>query len=148
MTYALVVDGRIQANGALPASARRLDDGRWVMGLATAGVALQRACGWYEITDSGPPQYDPATHVLEPRTVSYNPLAGVSYVYTVRAKTADELAADVAAAQAKTERDQAKAAIADIDTFLALPTPSNAQVVAQVRLNARVLKRLIRDAFG
>jgi hypothetical protein len=55
MSYALVIDNAIQSEGRLPLSARRLDTQEWVMGLAAAGVTLQRACGYYEVVDTPRP---------------------------------------------------------------------------------------------
>jgi hypothetical protein len=55
MSYALVKNNVIQSEGGLPRSARRLDTQEWVMGLAAAGVTLQRACGYYEVVDTPRP---------------------------------------------------------------------------------------------
>lgn len=90
--YALVVDNAVQSVGRLPNSARRLDNRAWVMGLANAPTALVEACGYFPVTDE-PPTYGPATEVLERGDVTL--VAGVPTVqYTVRAKTADEIAAE------------------------------------------------------
>lgn len=43
-------------------------------------------------------------------------------------------------------REQAQAALDAIATYLALPSPNNAQVVAQVRLLSQAVRRLIRWA--
>jgi hypothetical protein len=89
--YAQIIDNSIQALGRLPRSARRLDTGQWVMGLATASTDLQRACGWWEVVDTDPPTVTDS-QVAE-QTVDL--LIGVPIrVWTVRDKTAEELAAD------------------------------------------------------
>jgi hypothetical protein len=91
-TYALVEDDIVKTVGALPASARRLDTGEWVMGLATAPTELVEACGWFVVTDT-PPAYDPATEVLENGGVVV--VAGRPvFDYTVRPKTAAEVEAE------------------------------------------------------
>lgn len=90
--YALVIDNAVQSVGRLPNSARRLDTGQWVMGLATAPTELVEACGYFPVVDT-PPAYDPATEVLERNGVVV--VQGVPVVdYTVRDKTAAELAAE------------------------------------------------------
>jgi hypothetical protein len=93
MSYALVDDGTIEAEGALPQSARRLDTGQWVMGLRDAPVELQEATGWFEVTDVDKPA-DTATHTYD-RSITL--VAGVPTVtWTQRLKTAEEVAAATA----------------------------------------------------
>jgi hypothetical protein len=100
MSYALVQDGQItETKGRLPNSARRLDTGEWVMGLASAPEALQQATGWYEIIDTAQPA-DTPTHTHD-RSVTLQ--AGVPTVtWTQRAKTAEELASETAQANRAT----------------------------------------------
>jgi hypothetical protein len=144
--FALVVDGSIVSTGGLPTSARRLDTQAWVMGLATAGTVLQQACGFFMVVEPARPTITTA-ETFDPDTVEL--VNGVpTRIFHVRSKTQVELDADIAAATATAERDDARAAIAQLDTFLAIGTPTNAQVIAVVRLLARVSKRLIRDAIG
>lgn len=102
MTYALVVNGTIQSVGSLPNSARRLDTQQWVMGLATAPAAMVAACGYREVLDMRP-QYNPATQVLERGQVFLSTPTTPVVAYTIRDKTAEELAveADAAAREAK-----------------------------------------------
>jgi len=98
MSYALVIDDAIQATqGRLPSTARRLDtqatvcplDGVWTQ-------TLHEACGWFEVVDT-PPTFDEATEVRERGTVEL--VDGTpTRQYTVRAKTAAELAAEADAA--------------------------------------------------
>ena len=78
----------IQRTGQLPRSARRLDTNQWVMGLATAPVDAQQACGWYEIvTTDKPDDTDTTTHDRSIELVNGVP----TIVWTERDKTADEL---------------------------------------------------------
>jgi hypothetical protein len=95
--YALVINGTIQSVGRLPLSARRLDNGNWVMGLATASPALVAACGYFAVLDMVP-AYDSATEVLERGDVFLSDPSTPVVAYTIRPKTADELAADADAA--------------------------------------------------
>jgi hypothetical protein len=142
--YALVVDGQVQSTGGLPGSARRLSDGAWVMRLDS--VEEQESCGYFLVVEPTRPTITTA-ETFDPDTVEL--VNGVpTLIYHVRSKTQAELDADIANALAATERNEARAAIAQLDTFLAIGTPTNAQVIAVVRLLCRVAKRLIRDAIG
>lgn len=146
MMYAQVTADTINAVGRLPNSARRLDTRQWVMGLTNAPTELVEACGWYSVTDT-PPDHDPATQVVERGDVTLVDGRPVRR-YTVRAKTADELAAEAEAAQDQTERDQARAAFDTLGNYINLSSPTSAQTVATVKLLARVCRRLIRDQYG
>ena len=86
--HASVIDGQIVATGSLPAAARRLDTGQWVLNLADAPVEIREACGWYDVVDvERPPDTDTTTF---DRTVEI--VDGVpTVVWTERAKTDDEL---------------------------------------------------------
>jgi len=144
--YAQITNDTITTIGRLPVSARRLDTGQWVMGLANAPTELVEACGWHPVIDT-PPAYDPATHVLERGTVELT--AGTPTVqYTVRAKTADELAADQRAIADDAEREQAKTAVTNLRAYIDTATPTNAQTVAAVKLLCRVAVRPIIDRYG
>lgn len=114
-------------------------DGVWTDSLAAA-------CGFLPVVEPPRPSIT-ATQTFDPDTfamVNGSP----TRVYNVRNKTQAELDADAAAAAAQAERDQAKAAIAQLDAFITNGTNNTAaQVRDQVILHARILKRLIRDAF-
>jgi hypothetical protein len=148
--YALVVDGQIQSTGGLPQSARRLDDGAWVMGLATAGVDLQRATGWFEIVEPARPTITTA-ETFDPDTIEL--VAGApTLTYHVRAKTAPELAADVANANRVIVSDLTTilADIAGLKTFLtdvdveAVMVNANNTALPTATLN-RALKTIVRQ---
>lgn len=145
--YALVVDDAVVSTGRLPASARRLDTQEWVMGLATATVDLQQACGYLEVDEPARPTVT-AQQTFDPDTIEL--VAGVpTRVFHVRAKTQAELDADTADADTRAERDQAKAAVAQLDQFITRgATNTAAQVRDMTVIQARILKRLIRDSFG
>ena len=142
MTYALVTNSTIQAvQGRPPTSARRLDSGNWVLGLRTAPAALQQACGWWEITDT--PRPDDTATTTHDRTVEL--VAGVpTVVWTERDKTQAELDAEAKA----TREQQIRGSVADYlsatDTFLAITSPTQAQVLAQVRRNAQALQGIAK----
>ncbi len=87
MDYALVRNGVIERVGLVP-SARRLDDGAWVLGLPDAPDDIKAACGFLPVTEVPRPD-DTATETFDySRTVvDGKPVE----VWTKRAKTADEL---------------------------------------------------------
>jgi hypothetical protein len=144
--YAQVTDNAITATrGNLPPSARRLDDGRWVLGLPTAPTALVEACGWYAVADVAAPAVTAAEVAVQSlAVVDGRPV----HQWTVRAKTADELAADTAATVSTDLRTKMRAALADNATFLALASPTQAQTLAQVRRLTRQTNALIRATVG
>ena len=120
MTYAYVTDGTVQATGRLPAAARRLDTGQWVLGLADAPVELQQACGWYPVTDT--PRPDDTATTTHDRTVTL--VAGTpTVVWTERPKTQAELDAEAEFAEQQAAQD-------------ALPAAARIAVAAQVRADA------------
>ncbi len=173
MSYALVINNAVTAEqGALPDSARRLDTQQWVLGLPAAGVTLQHACGWYAVTDVAKPADTPT--VTTDRSLTL--VAGVPTVtWTSRPKTQAEIDSATAAANQATIQTQAQGALATNTTALGLPdptpgnttylaigSPTNVQVTAQVRaltqqnnaLSAQVValtqqnNKLIRLALG
>ena len=94
--YALIDNDTVTHTwGNLPREAmRRQDTGEWVMNLEYADAAQRAACGLYEVVDA-PQPVDP-DGVAE-RTIGV--IAGVpTVVWTVRPYTADEVAANAAAA--------------------------------------------------
>jgi hypothetical protein len=145
--YALIRDGVIEAvRNPRTSGEFKLSDGTLLRPANGWTDALAALCGFVRVVDPGAPVLQP-TQTLDPNTVTL--LAGVpTVVYHVRNKTQAELDADAATALAELERQQARDAIADLDTFLALPTPTNAQTLAVVKLLCRIAKRLIRDAIG
>lgn len=159
MTYALVVANAIQSVGPLPRSARRLDvldkDGKpagdWVMGLATADLSLQQACGYFPVTDVARPA-DTATNTFDRSVQLVNGTPTV--VWTQRPMTAPELANVAAITNRTTIQTQAATALTNNRTYLAIGSPSNAQVVAQVRALTNQSQGVIRlllnqlDAVG
>lgn len=141
--YALVVTNTIQALATrLPNSARRLDTGAWVMGLATATVALQQATGWYAVVDVAKPA-DTQTHTHD-RTITL--VGGIpTETWTQRLWTAEELAARTADTNAATIRSRAETALTANAAFLAIgPAPTNVQVRDHVILMTKECTGLIR----
>lgn len=149
MTYALVVGDTIQSVGGLPRSARRLDTGQWVMGLATASLEMVQACGYFAVVLVARPADTPTTTF--DRAVT---LVGAvpTETWTERPKTQAEL--DVAAAQTNRQEavDAIKAALANLDAVIAdtteyadLPSPTNAQAIAQVRDLCLAVRGLARN---
>lgn len=147
MTYALVIDNTIRSLGSLPRSARRLDNGAWVLGLREYGtVETQQACGYFAVVDTVKPA-DTATTTHE-RSVEL--LDGTpTVVWTERAKTPDELASETAKRNDSTVRQQAEAALVDLRTIAqSSGTLTGAQLSNAVRVIARACIGLIRLQLG
>ena len=144
--YAQVTAGTITAvQGQPPVAARRLDTQQWVLGLRDADTATQEACGWFPVTDTT----QPADTVTERYERSVDLVAGQpTVVWSAVAKTVEEQAAEAAEAEAVIERQQARDAIANLDQYLGLGSPTNAQVKQAVDFLAKVCKRLIKDQYG
>ena len=146
MTYAYVTSGTVQAeSGRVPFAARRIDNANWVLGLPDAPVNLQQACGWFAVVDVARPADTPTTtHDRSVELVANVP----TVVWTSRAKTPDELAADTATANNATIRTQATTALDTNRTFIALASPTQAQTLAQVKALSRQMNGLIRLQLG
>lgn len=145
MDHALVIDGQVQRIG-LPPSARRLDTGEWVMGLATAPVELVKATGHFPIVEQRP-----ALGVNQ----TYGPPA-----YTVRSD--DVLAAYPAIAEPtevtneRAIREQVVLALSMLQGIIDTPNLPGGTLTGvqlsnaargnqtQVKDMARILRRLIR----
>ena len=111
--YALVDKGAIVRVG-VPPSARRLDDGAWVLGLPDAPDDLKAACGYLPVVEVAPPTVGD-TEVAD-RSVAV--VGGrPTEVWTKRAKTADELNPPKSAEQKLTE------ARTVLEQIAALPAP-------------------------
>jgi hypothetical protein len=146
--YALVRDGVIEAvRNPSRHGEVKLSDGRLIRPPDSGWTdSLAAACGFVPVADPGAPIIT-ALQTFDPHTVEM--IGGVpTVVYHVRNKTQAERDIEAAEAQAQVERQQARDAVADLDAFLALPTPTNAQTLVVVKLLCRIAKRLIRDAFG
>lgn len=141
MTYAKVENGQVTEPVTLPDGARRLDTGQWVLGLPTAPVDVQQAAGYYEVVETEPTVGD-ATHVPV-RTVSL--VAGVpTEVWTTRVKTAPELAQDLRNDNMQALITKGRAAFAANTTFLAIASPTAAQVRDQVQLLTREMNGMFK----
>lgn len=110
MSYVLVISNTVQSEGGLPASARRLDNQAWVLGLPVATVGLQQACGYYLVVDVTQPT-DPTFAYDRSITLP----GGVPTVtWTQRAKTPAEVAADTANTNQTTLRANPQTDIIDV----------------------------------
>ena len=120
MAFSYVVDGvLVTPRAVLPASARRLSDQAWVMGLATASAADQESCGYFVITETAPP-----TPAANQRLVEDIVLVDGRPVqqWTLRAETPEEGAIRLAAEN----REALMAQVAsNVATLLATVTALN-----------------------
>ena len=144
MIYAHVTNGTIDATGK-PRNLRT-GDGASVLMSDTISDAMLAACGWHPVVVTDQPIPGPTEVVTRnPPTV----IDGIPTVtWTVRAKTQAELDAEAAAAADEVERQAARDAIADLNAYLALGSPTAAQVRQAVDFLAKVSKRLIVDQYG
>jgi hypothetical protein len=144
--YALVVDGKIRSVGGLPRAARRLDTGEWVLGFNEyADEATRVACGYVKVVDAvKPADTGTGTFVRSLELVDGVP----TVVWSERQFTADELAGKRAQDNGDAIREQAALAVQANKAFLGLASPTNAQVVAQVRSLTRQSNGLVRLTLG
>lgn len=142
--YALVIDDSITETGT-PRNLVRLVDGSKPLISPYITDDIYAECGWLPVVGT-PPTFNPATQVMEHGDVML--VAGVpTRQYTVRPKTAEELAAEAVAIADEAERDQARQAITNLRAYDNLASPTNAQTVAVVKLLCRVCIALIRNTF-
>lgn len=141
MTYAYIQNDTIISVGGLPQAARRQDTGEWVLGLRDAPVDSQQACGYYEVADT--PRPDDTATTTHDRSIEL--VAGVpTVVWTERAKSAEELDADVTETNRTTLEDRVRQALTDNSDYLAIAQPTAAQATAQVDRLTRQVSALIR----
>jgi hypothetical protein len=140
--YALVVDGEIRSVGGLPRAARRLDTGEWVLGFNEyADEATRVACGYVRVVDAvKPTDTDTVTFVRSLELVDGVP----TVVWSEREFDKDEIAGKRVQANGDAIRSQAALAVEANKTFLGLASPTNAQIVAQVRSLTRQSNGLVR----
>lgn len=92
MVFALVKDNSISAIGRIPDSARRLDNGRWVLGLRDAAEEFQKSCGWFVITETQRPE-DTETATYDRSVELVNGTPTVVWVQREKTQTEQELSA-------------------------------------------------------
>ena len=127
-------------------TALRLRDGSgtrlWWDGITEAEL---NACGWFKVA-TVPRPADTATTTTD-RSVVVT-LTVPTELWTVRDKTQAELDADAANANDTTIREQANTALDNNRTYLAIASPTNAQVAAQVRGLTQQMNGVIRLVLG
>lgn len=125
---------------------RKLSDGA-LLGPPDTGWTdeLAALCGFVPVVETAAPAVT-AAQVAE-STVQL--VAGIpTRAWTVRAKTAAELAGDTANTNRGTLTTRASAALTGNASFLAIATPTAAQVAAQVKALTRQVNALIRLQVG
>lgn len=131
--------------GGLPASARRLDTGEWVLNLPSAPTDLQEACGWFAVTEVPPPSIPPTMRLnMEVQLVDGRP----TMAWTTREETPEERQQRVRHENRLSLRDvqDGLAAIAANEEYLAWYTSPDVQaVMAQPVWEPAVLTQGIRS---
>lgn len=147
--HALIIDGQIVKVGGLPGSARLLSSGDWLCppgGLIEATQEQRESCGWFDVVDTPRPA-DTAQNTHDHAGVQL--VAGKpTVVWTQRAWTAGELAAQATQTNGITVRDRAAQALVINATFLAKASPTNLETVAHVKALTRQMNGLIRMTIG
>lgn len=145
--YAHLTSGSIDELALRPHDLIRIADGAKVLWSDYITTQELAACGWFQVVEPARPAITD-TQTFGADTIEV--VAGApTRVYHVRNKTQAELDAEAAAAADQQARDQAKAAVTQINTFLAIAPSSltNAQVRDEVILLSRIAKQLIKDSF-
>ena len=142
MIYAQVTNDTVTTvAGRLPNGARRLDNGNWVLGLPDASTALQQACGWFEAVETA----RPADTATDTHTRSVELVSGVAtVVWTQVPKTLEQIEFDRVSTERSTMQAQARTAHNNNVTYIALASPTNAQVAAQVKDLTRQMNAIIK----
>jgi hypothetical protein len=93
--------------------------------------------------------YFPFVQVAQPDADHTRSVARVGDVFT-EVWTFDQALVDSRTAEAvvQDQRDAARNAVANLDQYLALGSPTNQQVVGQVERVSRMVRRLIIDQYG
>lgn len=140
--YAHVTGQTVDSVGKPPALA--WDGKRW-WDLRSLDPEALRATGWYPVTTTARPAETPTTTY----EASYSLVSdAVVQAWVARPKTAQETAAATSDANRATIEAQAATAIQANKTFLALASPSNAQIAAQVKALTRQNNGVIRLVLG
>ncbi len=124
--FAHVTAGAVDRTGTPPAT--EFAESRW-WDLRTLDPAALTACGWMPADETARPA-DTAATTSDMSWVVLNGRA--TQTWTPRPKTAAELAADNRAANNTSLRDKLMQAIDSNNTYRAIVSPTNAQVVTQV----------------
>lgn len=145
MKFAKVIAGvLIAVDIGLPGAARRLSDDAWISppgGLINGTVAERESCGYFVITEV----VKPADQAGKVWVEGYAMAAGrPTQTWTLRNFTVDETTAATRNTNMTDIATKARNAIVANDTFLALGSPSNAQILAQVQRVTRECTGIIR----
>jgi hypothetical protein len=144
--YAQVTGSTITTvSSQLPKAARRLDTQQWVMFIESTPAALLAECGWFAVVPTQRPA-DTATHT---HSRSVELVGGVpTVVWTSVPKPPSQVQAETRDATRDSIETKARSALTANQTFLDLASPTNAQIVAQVRSLTRQANGLIKTLFA
>lgn len=141
--YALVVNNQIQkTQGRLPSSAHNLETGELVCPHNGEWTKDEHeACGWFAVVETVKPD-DTATHTFIQSRELVNGVPTV--VWTQRAFTTDENTSKEQEVNRTTISEQVDIALANNRIFLQRVSPSNGQILDQVRDLTIQMNKLIR----
>ena len=136
--YALVLNGVIEQVGDLP---KIWWDGARYWDFRDPGLVDLAALGWLPVNETArPPDTALTTFDRSVELVNGEP----TEVWTERNKTTEELADDTYESNRSSIETKALAALTANNDYLAIASPSNAEVLAQVRVITRECNGLIR----
>ncbi|HET7741056.1 MAG TPA: hypothetical protein VFL67_10445 [Mycobacterium sp.] len=138
MIYGHVVNGTIDSIGQPPALA--FDGARW-WDLRDLSPSVLATNGWYPVLLAQRP-VDDATTTYDP--VHAFSVDQITQSWVARPKTAAEIAADTALTNRATIEAQAATALSTNATFLAIASPTAAQVATQTKALTRQSNGVIR----
>lgn len=151
MSYALVIDQVIRAEGGMPRSARRLDTSEWVHDLITADAETRQATGWHEVADTPRPADDTTdTYLRTLDLVDGSP----TVVWVAQRKPLERVVAELAAVNKSSIETNLAADLAVMQIIIDAPPPSAVDIAslraaARERKDiARMLRRVVRHVLG
>ncbi len=145
--YAQVLDGTATEK-QFPGMAQRLDTREWVA-FTYADEATRNACGWYSFEPAPAPTVTSSQIAVHVGPVYDSKTGAVADTWVVRAKSADELAADTAITNRTALQTNLTTDLAAMQTIINDTNANiNANPAARMKDIARMLRRLGRVALN